>query len=169
MIALEMAQSFALLGSKVTVVNRSSSLFASKQGDKEAAEILQKELEKDGVTFLSNATVSQVETMKGKENDSSFPLMNITVGDQELECECLLVAIGRAANVEDLGLEAGGVDFTPGKGVIVNDFGQSISNPSVYAVGDCVANVPRLTHMSGEMAKLVVQNGLAGDEWRLSR
>lgn len=95
--------------------------------------------------------------------------MKVTVSDQELECECLLVATGRAANIEDLGLEAAGVDFTPGKGVIVNDFGQSVSNPSVYAVGDCVANVPRLTHMSGEMAKLVVQNGLAGDEWKLSR
>lgn len=168
-IALEMAQSFALLGSKVTVVNRSSRLFASKGGDAEAAEILQKELEKDGVTFLSDATVSGVETIKGGDDEeSSFPLMKVTVGDQELDCECLLVATGRAANIEDLGLEEAGVDFTPGKGVIVNDFGQSTSNPSVYAVGDCVANVPRLTHMSGEMAKMVVQNGLAGDEWRLS-
>ncbi|CAJ1954847.1 unnamed protein product [Cylindrotheca closterium] len=167
-IALEMAQSFALLGSKVTVVNRSSRLFASKGGDAEAAEILQNELEKDGVIFLSDATVSQVETIKGSADPSSFPLMKIKVADQELDCECLLVATGRAANIEDLGLEAAGVDFVPGKGISVNDFGQSVSNPSVYAVGDCVANVPRLTHMSGEMAKVVVQNGLAGDEWRLS-
>ena len=39
---------------------------------------------------------------------------------------------------------------------------------SVYAVGDCVANVPRLTHMSGEMAKLVVQNSLFNDSWKLT-
>lgn len=38
----------------------------------------------------------------------------------------------------------------------------------VYAVGDCVAGVPRLTHMSGEMAKVVVQNSLFGDDWKLS-
>lgn len=51
-IALEMAQSFALLGSKVSIINRSSRLFESKSGDLEAADILQKELEKDGVSFF---------------------------------------------------------------------------------------------------------------------
>ena len=89
--------------------------------------------------------------------------------DEDLECEVLLVATGRAANVEDLGLEAAKVDYQLGKGIAVNDLGQSVSNPAVYGVGDCVADVPRLTHMSGEMAKLVVQNGLAGDDWKLSR
>ena len=37
----------------------------------------------------------------------------------------------------------------------------------MYAVGDCAKGVPRFTHTSGEMAKLVVQNALAGDAWRL--
>ena len=41
------------------------------------------------------------------------------------------------------------VDFHPTRGVLVNDFAQSRSNPNVYAVGDCVANVPRLTHGKG--------------------
>ena len=45
-IALEMAQSFALLGSDVTVINRSSTLFQSKFGDTDAAQILQQQLEK---------------------------------------------------------------------------------------------------------------------------
>jgi pyruvate/2-oxoglutarate dehydrogenase complex dihydrolipoamide dehydrogenase (E3) component len=167
-IALEMAQSFALLGSKVTVINRSSRLFESKGGDKEAGETLQQELEKDGVTFVSSAKVKSVETIATGEG-GSFPLMKVLLADQELECECLLVATGRAANVENLGLEEGGVEYMVGKGVVVNDLGQSVSNPSVYAVGDCAAGVARLTHMAGEMAKLVVQNGLAGDEWKLSR
>lgn len=168
-IALEMAQSFSLLGSKVTVINRSSRLFASKGGDTEAAEILQQELEKDGVVFVSNAKVNSVETISEK-GDALFPLMKVVLNDQEdIECECLLVATGRVANVENLGLKEGGVEYKVGKGVVVNDLGQSVSNPSVYAVGDCVADVPRLTHMAGEMAKLVVQNGLAGDAWKLSR
>ena len=50
----------------------------------------------------------------------------------------------------------------------MNDLAQSVSNPNVYAVGDCVEGVPRLTHMSGEMAKLIIQNGLFGDDWKLS-
>jgi hypothetical protein len=38
----------------------------------------------------------------------------------------------------------------------------------VDAIGDCAAGVPRLTHASGEMAKMAVQNALFGDEWRVS-
>mmetsp|Transcript_22717 Transcript_22717/g.43152 ORF Transcript_22717/g.43152 Transcript_22717/m.43152 type:complete len:579 (-) Transcript_22717:18-1754(-) len=172
-IALEMAQCFALFGSKVTVLQRTSRLFESKYGDQEAAELLQKELEKSGVTFLSGST-KQVTTLKERsaEDLSELPLMRVTVettseGIVDLECECLLVATGRAPNVEKLNLEAAGVAYKVGKGVEVNDLAQS-SNSNVYAVGDCVASVPRLTHMSGEMAKLVVQNALFGDDWKLS-
>jgi pyruvate/2-oxoglutarate dehydrogenase complex dihydrolipoamide dehydrogenase (E3) component len=169
-IALEMAQSFALLGSKVTVLNRSSRLFESKYGDIEAAALLQEQLEKDGVTFISGAKVSMVETLKDEtEDSSSFPLMKVHLKDEEVVCECLLVATGRAANVEDLGLEKVGVQYELGQGILVNDFGESVSNPNIYAIGDCCAGVPRLTHVAGEMAKLVVQNGLANDDWKLSR
>lgn len=161
-IALEMAQTFALLGSKVTVVNRSSRLFESKGGDEEAATLLQQVLEKDGVSFLSNARVTRVETLV---NDSTT--MKLTIDEKIHECDCLLVATGRAANVENLGLEAAGVEYQVGAGIKVNDLCQSPTNPAIYAVGDCVAGVPRLTHMSGEMAKMVVQNALAGDNWKL--
>lgn len=172
-VALEMAQCFASFGSDVTVIQRGERLFQSKNGDKEAAELLQTVLEEDGVTFLSSMTTKQVTTLRPRgEGREDLPLMKVTVsgknGDVDLECECLLVATGRIANVEDLGLEAAGVEFELGKGVIVNDLAQSVSNQNVYAVGDCVAGVPRLTHMSGEMAKVVVQNSLFDDNWKLS-
>ena len=167
-VALEMAQTFSLLGSKVTVLNRGSRLFQSKNGDVEAANIICTELAKDGVTFVWNAKVNKVDTIRQAGGDDGFPLMKVSVNDEDFECECLLVAAGRLANVEDLGLDAAGVEYKEGSGVIVNDLSQSPSNPSVYGVGDCVADVPRLTHMSGEMAKLVVQNSLAGDDWKLS-
>ena len=67
-----------------------------------------------------------------------------------------------------MGLEAAGIEYKEGSGVKVNDLAQAVGNPNVYAVGDCVADVPRLTHMSGEMAKLVVQNSLFDDDWKLS-
>eukprot|EP00546_Thalassionema_frauenfeldii_P013594 CAMPEP_0178915474 /NCGR_PEP_ID=MMETSP0786-20121207/12046_1 /TAXON_ID=186022 /ORGANISM="Thalassionema frauenfeldii, Strain CCMP 1798" /LENGTH=522 /DNA_ID=CAMNT_0020588587 /DNA_START=228 /DNA_END=1796 /DNA_ORIENTATION=- len=170
-IALEMAQSFAAFGSSVTVIQRSERLFRSKFGDKEAGELLQTLLEGDGITFLSNTTVKQVETLRDRSVDN-LPLMKIKVdvdGEElDLECECLLVATGRASNVEDLGLDVAGVDYQVGKGVTINDYAQSVSNQNIYAVGDCAAGVPRLTHMSGEMAKQVVQNALFGDSWKLS-
>ena len=159
-IALEMAQCFALFGSHVTVLVRSKRLFESKQGDAEAAELLRRELEKSGVHFVSGST-KQVETLRERTNDpSELPLVKVTVGTEtgtlDLECECLLVATGRSSNVENLGLENAGIEYQIGKGVEINDFAQT-SNPNVYAVGDAALGVPRLTHMSGEMAKLVVQ------------
>jgi pyruvate/2-oxoglutarate dehydrogenase complex dihydrolipoamide dehydrogenase (E3) component len=170
-VALEMAQCFALFGSQVTVLQRSERLFQSVGGDVEAASLIQKELERDGVTFMSNATVTKVTTLREYARDT-LPLMRLSVlsseSEYDLECECLLVATGRIPNVEDIGLEDANVEFQVGKGVIVNDLSQSVSNPNVYAVGDCVSGVPRLTHQSGEMAKQVVQNALFNDSWKLS-
>jgi pyruvate/2-oxoglutarate dehydrogenase complex dihydrolipoamide dehydrogenase (E3) component len=150
-VALEMAQTFSVFGSKVTVVNRSSRLFESKGGDKEAAEIIQSQLEKDGVTFVTGSPTQVTTVEQGGGN--AFPLMKLTVGDQELECECLLVATGRLANVEDLGLEEGVVEYKTGGGIIVNDLAQSISNPNVFAVGDCVADVPSKFFCSAPICK----------------
>lgn len=174
-IALEMAQAFATFGTKVTVLQRTEVLFESKHGDTEAAAILKQELEKNGVDFLT-CSVTNVVTLRERDQDNprKHPLLRVSVATenndtpQELDCECLLVAAGRVANVENLNLEAAGVSYEVGKGITVNDHAQSVSNSNIYAVGDCVAGVPRLTHMSGEMAKLVVQNSLFDDDWKLS-
>jgi pyruvate/2-oxoglutarate dehydrogenase complex dihydrolipoamide dehydrogenase (E3) component len=79
-----------------------------------------------------------------------------------------VVATGHLANVENLGLENANVKYKKGSGISVNDLAQSVTNLAIYAMGGCVADVPRLTQMSGEMAKMGVQNGLAGDDWKLS-
>lgn len=173
-VALEMAQTFAAFGSKVTVIQRSSRLFQSKGGDAEAGELLQQVLERNGVTFVTGSTTDVTTIRKQDDKDTAaLPLMGVKVETESgdvlfQECECLLVATGRQANVEDLGLEAASVEYKAGKGVTVNDLAQSVSNPNVYAVGDCVEGVPRLTHMAGEMAKLIIQNSLFNDNWKLS-
>jgi len=170
-VALEMAQAFASFGSDVTVLQRSRLL---SKGDEEAAEVIKQTLVDEGVKFLSGVSVNEVTTIKEATNDGDLPLMSVSLSCSEhsepisLDCECLLLALGRTANVESMGLESAGVDFHPSKGVYVNDFSQSVSNPDIYAVGDCVSDVFRLTHMSGEMAKVVVQNALFKGQWRLS-
>ena len=150
-VALEMAQAFATFGTQVTVLARSRLL---SKGDEEAARVLKSALEKEGVTFLSGVAVEEVETLR-PYSETELPLMSVslTCNEEEssskrrsLECECLLLALGRTANVESVGLDAANVQYHPAKGVLVNDYAQSMSNPNVYAVGDCVANVPRLTH-----------------------
>ena len=169
-VALEMAQAFASFGSDVTVLQRSRLL---SKGDEEAANAIKTTLEEEGVKFLSGVKVKEVTTIR-EAADDDLPLMSVDLSCTEhtepisLDCECLLLALGRTANVESIGLDSADVDFHPSKGIKVNDFSQSVSNPNVYAVGDCVADVFRLTHMSGEMAKVVVQNALFNGEWRLS-
>jgi pyruvate/2-oxoglutarate dehydrogenase complex dihydrolipoamide dehydrogenase (E3) component len=169
-VALEMAQAFAAFGSKVTVLQRSRLL----SGDEEAGKVIRQTLEQDGVTFLDEVTLKEVNTLRPRGDNGELPLMSVSITHKQsskpisLECECLLVAIGRTANVQNMGLETANVNFHPTQGVLINDYAQSISNPNVYAVGDCVANVPRLTHMSGEMAKVVVQNSLFRGEWKMS-
>ena len=57
-----MAQSFALLGSDVTVINRSSTLFQSKFGDTDAAQILQQQLEKVNATLVDGLRLCRIDT-----------------------------------------------------------------------------------------------------------
>jgi thioredoxin reductase len=136
-VALEMAQSFALFGAHVTVLQRGKTLFESKHGDGDAAQLLKEELEKSGVRFVSGST-TKVETLRPRTHDpKKLPLMKVSVstesdGDVDLECECLLVATGRLPNVENLGLEAANVEYEVGKGIKVNDLAQSVSNPGKF-------------------------------------
>jgi NAD(P)H-nitrite reductase large subunit len=83
-----------------------------------------------------------------------------------MECEALLIATGRSPNVRDLGLEIAGIAFDETDGIQIDPLGAT-TNPSVFAIGDCAAGVPRFTHVAGEMAKLVVQNALFGDTWQV--
>ncbi|KAL3827690.1 hypothetical protein ACHAXA_000563 [Cyclostephanos tholiformis] len=134
-------------------------------------------------TTTTTTTTTTTKTGGSGDGDSQLPLMKISLatmtrnGDDvvhsesriiDLECECLLVAMGRVANVDSLGLDFVNVKYDPVNGILVDEYSKSISNPNVYAVGDCVAYVPRLTHVSGEMAKVVVQNSLFGGRWKLS-
>jgi pyruvate/2-oxoglutarate dehydrogenase complex dihydrolipoamide dehydrogenase (E3) component len=171
-VALEMAQTFATFGSEVIVLVRSNTLFP--RGDSDAGPLIQKCLEESGnVKFLMNARLENVETLHKPTNQSELPLMQLKVevgnGIENIDfVDCLLVAAGRIPNVEGMNLEAANIAYDVEKGILVDDNARSISNPNVYSVGDCTSGVPRLTHMSGEMAKVCVQNALFEDDWKLS-
>jgi pyruvate/2-oxoglutarate dehydrogenase complex dihydrolipoamide dehydrogenase (E3) component len=67
------------------------------------------------------------------------------------------VGVGRKANVENLGLEAAGVEYDP-SGVKVNDYLQT-TNPRIYAAGD-VCSSYKFTHAADAMARIVLRNAL---------
>ncbi|MCU0633556.1 MAG: mercuric reductase [Gemmatimonadaceae bacterium] len=150
-IGCEMAQAFRRLGSEVTLISRDAQVLPREDAD--AAQIVQAALVRDGVRFEGQASVDRVERAG---NDT---IVTITVDGRthRIAGDHLLVAIGRAPNVEGLGLEAAGIAFDK-RGVTVSDQLRT-SNPAVYAVGD-VASAWQFTHAADFLARIAVQNAL---------
>jgi pyruvate/2-oxoglutarate dehydrogenase complex dihydrolipoamide dehydrogenase (E3) component len=121
--------------------------------DRDAAELIQKSMVKDGVKLLCRG-----EDLKLGKDTSGVRLQTASVGEgYDLLVDQLLIAAGRAPNVEGLGLQAAGVEYDK-KGVKVNDRLQT-TNPFIYACGD-VCSPYQFTHAADFMARIVIQNAL---------
>ncbi len=147
----EMGQAFARFGSRVTLVEEQARVLSREDGD--AAQVVMRALEGDGVALLADARVLRAES-RGSTRVLHVQRAGRTdeiVGDQ------VLVAAGRVPNVERLGLEAAGVAFGP-RGVTVDDRLRT-SNRRIFAVGD-VCSQEGSTHAADAQARLVVANAL---------
>jgi glutathione reductase (NADPH) len=83
-------------------------------------------------------------------------------GGGTLDAECAVHGAGRVADLDGLDLDAGNVRFSRA-GIEVNEFLQSVSNPLVYAAGDCAAtDAPALTPVAGYESRIVAANLLEG-------
>ena len=159
-IGCELAQAFARLGTRVTLLNRGTQLLPRESPD--AAAIVEASLVHDGVTVLHGAEIASVanaDAHADADADASI-LVTVRVGSDErvLVTDAFLLAVGRTPNVGGMGLEAARVRFDAQRGVEVNDRLQT-SNPRVYAVGD-VCSAMQFTHAADFQARLVVQNAL---------
>lgn len=151
-IGCELAQAFARFGAEVTLVSDRASILP--RDDPDAAAIVQAALERDGVTLVLGATVTSIAPSFGGEKLVRFERdghEGSAVGD------ALLVAVGRAPNVESLDLQAAGIAFDR-NGVSVDDQLRT-SNRRVFAAGD-VASRFKFTHAADAMARIVIQNAL---------
>lgn len=147
-IGCELAQAFARLGSSVTVFSKTSRVLANE--DSQAAELVRQSLERDGARIVERATVREIRT----DGDAKTIFGD---GFEPVTVDAILVATGRAPNVEGMGLEDVGVRLHP-DGIWVDDY-QRTSAPSIYAAGD-VCGKERLTHAADAMARLVIRNAL---------
>jgi pyruvate/2-oxoglutarate dehydrogenase complex dihydrolipoamide dehydrogenase (E3) component len=150
-IGCELSQSFARFGSRVTLFDMAPHVLVREDGD--AAEIVQQSMLRDGVNLELAVKVLRVEiTPAGKtihfEKDGE---------SQQTTVDELLVAVGRAPNIEGIGLEAAGVEFNK-QGVVVNDRLQT-TNKKIFAVGD-VASAYKFTHTADALARIAIQNSL---------
>jgi glutathione reductase (NADPH) len=89
-----------------------------------------------------------------------------TLGDEKnvgFETDLVVHAAGRVPEIEDLDLGAADVKHDR-KGIVVNEFLQSVSNPAVYAAGDAAAGGPPLTPVAGYEGEVVAENLLKGNQ-----
>ncbi|MBL8904045.1 MAG: FAD-dependent oxidoreductase [Rhizobiales bacterium] len=146
-IGMELAQAHRRLGSAVTVIEAFTPL---AKDDPELAAVVLESLRRDGVKIFAETAIKKISKAK--------PGIAIeTAGHGKITGSHLLVATGRAANVEGLNLEAAGVVYTA-KGVTV-DKGLRTSQKHIYAIGD-VAGGLQFTHVANYHAGLVIRNTL---------
>jgi pyruvate/2-oxoglutarate dehydrogenase complex dihydrolipoamide dehydrogenase (E3) component len=161
-IGCELAQTFARLGTRVTVVERGAQLLPREDADATAAVRLA--LERDGVDVRLASSVTRVESRDG---DKVLHLESAS-GTGAVAADAILVAVGRTPNVEGLDLEAAAVAYD-GRGVTVDDFLRT-SNKHVFAAGD-VCSATKFTHAADFQARAMIRNAffpLAGRQ-RVSR
>jgi mercuric reductase len=144
-VGLEFAQIFARFGSRVTIVNHGPQIAA--RSDTEAANELQAALEDEGIEIVLNAGVDSF-SRNGKSIEATVGGRTITVTD-------VLLASGRAPNVEELALDRIGIELTRG-GIVVDDR-QRTNVDGIWAVGDVAAG-PMLTPIAQYQARIAVED-----------
>jgi pyruvate/2-oxoglutarate dehydrogenase complex dihydrolipoamide dehydrogenase (E3) component len=148
-IGCELGQAFAMLGTRVTIIQSGDRLLP--RDEVAAAALLQTSLENMGVDIKLGATI------KSTAYDDSSVSLTLTDGTV-IRAQKLLVAAGRQANIPD-NLELAGIASTR-RGITV-DKTLRTTNKHIYAVGDCNGG-PQFTHAAGEQAGIAVQNALFG-------
>jgi pyruvate/2-oxoglutarate dehydrogenase complex dihydrolipoamide dehydrogenase (E3) component len=150
-IGCEMAQAFRRLGSEVCIITHGERILPRE--DPDAAAIVHKRFEREGIKVVLGARILKVETVDG----TKFLVLERSGREEHVASDEILVAVGRAPNVEGLNLEGAGVAYDK-KGVNVDDRLRT-TNPRIYAAGDICSRF-KFTHAADAMARLVLRNAL---------
>jgi dihydrolipoamide dehydrogenase len=151
-IGCEFASIFAQFGSEVTVIEMLDTLIP--QEDADAAKELLKQFQKRGINVQLGKQCTKVE-QRGNA-------LTVYYGDGEtVECDLMLVAVGRAPLVDKIGLESAGVSFDKRKGIAADEHRRT-SVPHIYAVGDC-AGYWQLAHTAFREGEVAAENAMGHD------
>lgn len=129
-IGVEFAYFYNAMGTKVTIVEYMPNIVPVE--DEEISKQLEKSFKKAGINILTGASVESVDT-SGKKNKVKVKKQG---GEEVIECDIVLSAVGIATNIEGIGLEEAGVATDKGK-VLVDDYYKT-NIPGIYAIGDIV-------------------------------
>src|SRR5882724_5912963 len=149
-VALELAQAFARLGSQVTILARSTLFFRE---DPAIGETITAAFRAEGIKVLEHTQASQVAHVNGE--------FVLTTGHGEIRADKLLIATGRTPNTRNLALEAAGVAVNA-QGAIVIDKGMRTSTPHIYAAGDCT-DQPQFVYVAAAAGTRAAINMTSGE------
>ena len=153
-IGCELAQAFQRLGVEVTLVDMAKRIMPRE--DEDVSEYMLDRFQKEGVRVLLNQQIVNFE----QSNGVSIAHLRNGSGQQTVEFDRVLVAVGRKANTEGFGLESLGLELTPQGTIVVDDYLRT-KFPNIYACGD-VAGPYQFTHTAAHQAWYATVNALFG-------
>lgn len=153
-IGCELAQAFARLGVKVTLVEMATRLLIREDAD--VATIIAEKFSKEGIDLRLGYTAKQFLL----ENGQKTLLAEYQGQEVRLEFNEILLALGRVANISGYGLEELGMELSPRQTITVDEF-QATNYPNIYAVGD-VTGLFQFTHIAAHQAWYAAVNSLLG-------
>jgi pyruvate/2-oxoglutarate dehydrogenase complex dihydrolipoamide dehydrogenase (E3) component len=142
-IGCELAQAFRRFGSEVSIIDAAERIMPRE--DPDAAQILDSVLRKEGVRIFTRAKIARIENKR------------IHLAPETIDADQILVAVGRAPNIEGLNLEAADVSYTKA-GVTVDSYLRT-TNRRIYAAGD-ICLPYKFTHIADASARIAIQNAL---------
>lgn len=151
-IGCELAQAFSRLGSQVTVVQRSSHLLPRE--DEDVQSVIESGFEHEGIGLQLSSDVIRV------HRDGDQTSLVVQKGDEtiSLEFDKILIAVGRQANIENIGLETLGIELNATGNIESGPFLQT-QYPNIYVCGD-VAGPYQFTHVAAHQAWYASVNAL---------
>jgi len=154
-IGCELAQSFARLGSQVTLIDQAPRIMPREDAD--VTEVVRARFEADGVQVLTDCKAQEFSRVDGE----GVLTVLTSEGSLDIPFDKVLVAIGRKANVEGFGLEELGINLEARGTLQLNEYLQT-TYPNIYACGD-VAGPYQFTHMASFQAWYATLNALLGE------
>ena len=147
-IGVEFAYFYNTMGVDVTIVEYLPNIVPVE--DEEVSKQLERSFKKQGLKIMTESSVESVDT-KGK---GCVVSVKTKKGEEKIECDIVLSAVGIETNIQGIGLEDVGIATDKGK-VLVNDFYQT-NIPGYYAIGDIVKG-PALAHVASAEGIICVE------------